>query len=226
MSTWYYVDRGRNRQGPVDGAVLAESVRQGQLDDTCLVWREGLAQWSPLGQFREELGLGAAANPPPEPAPAPPAVAPDTGPEKKRSGCAIAAIVLVGGGLFLIVVLGILAAIALPAYQDYVVRAKVAAAHIEARAARVAVEEFVLNTDRCPRDADELQLPPVTTPGVALREVGEAHTGMCMIEVEMAGDFAGGRLSGQRLRHSRDSAGDWYCTSDSIDVKYLPADCR
>lgn len=224
MSTWYYVDRGQNRQGPVDGTALAEALRQGQLDDTSLVWREGLAQWSPLGQFREELGLGAAANPPP--APAPPTVAPAAAPEKKRSGCVIAAIVLVGGGLFLIVVLGILAAIALPAYQDYIIRSKVVAAHIEARGARVAVEEFVLNTDRCPRDADELQLPPVSTPGVAMREIGEAHTGMCIIEVEMAGDFAGGRLAGQRLRHSRDSAGDWYCTSDSIDSKYLPADCR
>ncbi|WP_158637048.1 DUF4339 domain-containing protein [Arenimonas daejeonensis] len=59
------MDRGQNRQGPVDGTALAEALRQGQLDDTSLVWREGLAQWSPLGQFREELGLGAAANPPP-----------------------------------------------------------------------------------------------------------------------------------------------------------------
>lgn len=222
MSTWYFVDRGQNRQGPVDAAALAESVRQGQLDDTTLVWREGLAQWSPLGQFREELGLGAAANPPPAPA-AP--VAPSDASGKKGGGCAIAAIVIVGGGIFLIAVLGILAAIALPAYQDYIVRSKVAAANIEARLVQVAVDDFVANTDRCPRDAGELQLPPVATPGIASLEVGEAHTGMCMIEVEMAGDFGGGRLAGQRLRHSRDSAGDWYCTSDSIDSKYLPADC-
>ena len=224
MSTWYFVDRTQNRQGPVDAAALAEAVRQGQVDDTSLVWRDGLAQWSPLGQFRDELGLGAAVNPPP--APAAPALAPEDPAAKKRSGCAIAAIVIVGGGLFLIVVLAILAAIALPAYQDYVVRSKVAAAQIQARGVQVAVDEFVLNTDRCPRDAAELQLPPVSTPGVAALEVGEAHTGMCMIEVELSGDFAGGRLAGQRLRLSRDSAGDWYCTSDSIDNRYLPADCR
>ena len=224
MSTWYFVDRGQSRQGPVDAAVLAEAIRQGQLDDTSLVWREGLAQWSPLGQFRDELGLGPAANPPP--APTAPAPAVDAAAGKKRSGCAIAAIVIIGGGLFLIVVLGILAAIALPAYQDYVIRSKVATAQIQARAARVAVDEFVLNTDRCPRDAAELQLPPGSAPGVAALEVGEAHTGMCMIEIELAGDFAGGRLAGQRLRLSRDSAGDWYCTSESIDARYLPADCR
>lgn len=224
MSSWYYVDRGQNRQGPVDAATLADAVRQGRIDDTTLVWRDGLAQWSPLGQFRDELGLGAAVSPPP--APPAPVQAPDDSAGKKRSGCAIAAIVIVGGGLFLIVILAILAAIALPAYQDYVVRSKVAMAQTEARMARIAVDEFVLNTDRCPRDAAELQLPPVSTPGVAALEVGEAHTGMCMIEVELSGDFAGGRLAGQRLRHSRDSAGDWYCTSDSIDARYLPADCR
>lgn len=221
MSTWYFVDRGNNRQGPVDAEGLAEAHRLGQLDFNSLVWREGMAEWAPLGQFQAELNLRPpGAVPPGMPAPAAEA------PAAKKGGCGVVALIAVGVGIFLVVVLAILAAIALPAYQDYVVRSKVTAAHYEARAARVAVEEFVQNTDRCPRDAEELQLPAPTTPGVAALEVGEAHTGMCMIEVEMAGDFAGGRLAGQRLRHSRDSAGDWYCTSETIDYKYLPTDCR
>jgi type IV pilus assembly protein PilA len=221
MSTWYFVDRGNNRQGPVDADGLAEAHRQGRLDYNSLVWREGMAEWAPLGQFQSELNLRPPGAVPPGMA-APPAETPAA----KKGGCGVVAIVAVGAGIFLIFVIGILAAIALPAYQDYVVRSKVTAAHIEARMARSAVDEFVVNTDRCPRDADELQLAPVTTPGVAALEVGEAHTGMCIIEVEMAGDFAGGRLLGQRLRHSRDSAGDWYCTSDTIDFKHLPTDCR
>jgi type IV pilus assembly protein PilA len=222
MSTWYFVDRGQNRQGPVDADALVEALRQGQVDFNSLVWREGLAQWAPLGQFIAELNLPVPNLP--TGTPASPATAVPT--EKKAGGCGVVAIVAVCVGLVLIVVLGILAAIALPAYQDYIVRSKVTAAHYEALATRFAVDEFVLNTDRCPRDAAELQLAPVTTPGVAALEVGEANTGMCTIEVEMAADFGGGRLMGQRLRHSRDSAGDWYCTSDSIPDKYMPADCR
>lgn len=219
MSTWYFVDRGQNRQGPVDADTLVEALRQGRVDFNSLVWREGLAQWVPLGQFIAELNL-------PVPNLAPGAAVSTPGPAEKKTGCGVIAIVAVGVGVVLIAVLGILAAIALPAYQDYIVRSKVTAAHFEAQAARFAVDEFVLNTDRCPRDAAELQLAPASTPGVASLEIGEANTGMCTIEVEMAGDFGGGRLAGERLRHSRDSAGDWYCTSDSIPDKYLPVDCQ
>lgn len=220
MSRWYFVDRGQNRQGPVDAEVLVEAHRQGKLDYNSLVWREGMAEWAPLGQFQVELGLRPPGASSPG-MPVPPAASP-----AKKGGCGVVAIVAVCVGVVLIAVLGILAAIALPAYQDYVVRSKVTAAHFEAQAARFSVDEFVLNTDRCPRDAAELQLAPVSTPGVAALEIGEANTGMCIIQVELAGDFGGGRLAGQRLRHSRDSAGDWYCTSDSIPDKYLPVDCR
>jgi type IV pilus assembly protein PilA len=218
MSAWYYVDRGHNRQGPVDDAGLTDAIRQGQLDDASLVWRDGMAQWSPLGQFRAELGLGAA------PAMAPPA--PPPAPAKSRSGCAVAAIVIIGGGIFLIAILGILAAIALPAYQDYVVRAKVAAVLLEGEAAKEQVSTFIANTDRCPRDAAELQLGPPSSPGLAALEVVPLGGGVCVIELTLgavpgAEDLAEGRIF---LRREQD--GTWSCSSDLARQNRLPATCR
>lgn len=223
MSTWYFVDRGQNRQGPVDGAVLVEAVRQGQLDESTLVWREGLAQWSPLGQFRDELGL---TSPSPLPAPAAyagPVAAP--APEKSRKGCLIAAIVVIGG-FFLIMVLAIVAAIALPAYQDYTVRAKVALVMAEAEAAKEQVSTFVANTDRCPRDAAELQLAPPSTPGLAALDVVPLGGGVCVIELTLdalpgAPDLADGRIY---LRREED--GSWSCSSDLTRQNRLPPTCR
>ncbi len=272
-SVWYYVDRSRQRQGPVTAAAVAEAWRTGDADDTSLVWREGLAEWLPLAHFREELGLaGESASPgtaspapvhaaPAQAATATTAYSPPTAlpapPRKSGSGCLIAAIV---GGLVLLFFLAILAAIALPAYQDYVERAKelaedtagdaasadsdaggttdsgtpeagstdsavVAMALAEARQHQGLVDDFVANTDRCPRDPGEVAVPPVVTPGVAAITVGEARTGMCTIEVEFSGDGSQS-LSGERLVLSRDIAGDWYCTSDMASRDTLPPECR
>ena len=57
MSAWHYADRNRNRQGPVETAALARLFREGRLQLDSLVWREGLANWRPLGDFASELGL-------------------------------------------------------------------------------------------------------------------------------------------------------------------------
>ena len=94
----------------------------------------------------------------------------------------------------------------------------------EARAHQVAVDAFVANTDRCPRDASEIGLPAPSTPGVAVVRVGEALSRMCTIEIELGGAGAGD-LAGETIVLSRDSGGDWYCTSDLAGRASLPADC-
>lgn len=101
----------------------------------------------------------------------------------------------------------------------------IAAALAEARLHQGLVDEFVSNTDRCPRDSSEVAIPPATSAGVVAITVGEASTGMCTIEVELGGSGLES-LSGERLTLSRDIAGDWYCTSGIADRDSLPEDCR
>jgi uncharacterized RDD family membrane protein YckC/type II secretory pathway pseudopilin PulG len=73
-------------------------------------------------------------------------------PERQQrglGGCGIA--ILVGGLLLgLVFFVGILAAVSLPAYQDYTQRAKVAEVVAQGRSMTLAIDEFVLATDRCP----------------------------------------------------------------------------
>ncbi len=57
MSVWYYADRNRNRQGPVESTALARLFRESRLQLDSLVWRDGLANWQPMGDFAAELGL-------------------------------------------------------------------------------------------------------------------------------------------------------------------------
>jgi uncharacterized RDD family membrane protein YckC len=48
---WYYVNAGQ-QAGPVSDEQLDELRRAGNVTDATLVWREGMAEWQPLGQVR------------------------------------------------------------------------------------------------------------------------------------------------------------------------------
>jgi type IV pilus assembly protein PilA len=226
---WYYVDRAQQRQGPVTAEAVAAAFRAGDADDASLVWREGLPEWQPLARFREELGLAgeaprAVAPPaPPAPRPAPLPAPAAAAPARSGKGCLVIGLVL--GGLVLLGVIGILAAVAVPQYRTYLARTNVALAIDEARRQQGLVDDFVVNTDRCPRDGAEIGLPDPASPWAAALTVGEVHHGMCTIELELGGASDAGDLAGARIVLARDSAGDWYCTSDIDEPGVLPADC-
>lgn len=65
MDHWYYADRKGQRQGPLPANALADLFHAGDVDAVTLVWREGMSEWQPLGEFIDELGLPGTALPPP-----------------------------------------------------------------------------------------------------------------------------------------------------------------
>jgi hypothetical protein len=54
---WYFA-KNNQQQGPVPLATVADMLRSGQLAATDLVWKPGMANWTPAGQV-PELGGGA-----------------------------------------------------------------------------------------------------------------------------------------------------------------------
>ena len=138
MSGWYYADRNRQQHGPVSSEELVTHYRYGRVALDSLVWREGLPEWLPLREFSAELGLHAApadgdGTPPPVP---PPTAHVAASPAQERllrapaqpvakkgmSGGRIALIVAAALVLPCVGIGGILAAIAIPAYNDYTLR--------------------------------------------------------------------------------------------------------
>jgi uncharacterized RDD family membrane protein YckC len=51
-SQWYYAQNGQ-QLGPVGERQLAQLFNEGQLDGSALVWRQGLAEWTPAQQVQE-----------------------------------------------------------------------------------------------------------------------------------------------------------------------------
>jgi type IV pilus assembly protein PilA len=219
-AVWFYVDRAQQRHGPVATAAVAEAYAGGVIDDNSLVWREGLGAWTALAGHRAELGI---AGPPSSPVMPQPAYPEPPRTSSKKLGCLIVGIVLLVGG---VPILAILAAIAIPAYQDYVARAHSASALADIRAHVPVVESFHANAGRCPRDAAEVEVTTeVTTPDgrTTTITVGEDYAGRCQI----TGRIDGGNMmvNGTQLRLTREENGQWMCTGDVSLPKYLPSGC-
>jgi type IV pilus assembly protein PilA len=137
------------------------------------------------------------------------------------SGCLIALIV---AAALAVPMLGILAAIAVPAYNDYLLRTKIARdVDVPAMAMRPAVEAAQARLGRCPGEVDELGAATSTAAEV---RIGELASGQCAFEITLRGIDA--RVDGKTVLHVAPDAedGDWDCTGGSLDARFRPAACR
>ncbi len=121
----------------------------------------------------------------------------------------------------LIAAIGILAAIAIPAYQDYTVRARTANALVLAGSAKLAVAEFVAREQRWPDGLQETSYQPVVDPN--LRAVSFDPQRGLVLQI-----YAGPNAEGEVILvpESGDGGIRWTCQPASIDPRYLPASCR
>lgn len=119
-----------------------------------------------------------------------------------------------------VVPVAILAAIALPAYNDYLIRAKVSAAMVDAGAAKVAVAQAVIGENTC-----QAQFPESGNSLVAsIRVSGDAPN--CAVTLMFAADdTTPGAIRGQAVEWQYSESGEWICSS-AITSKYLPTSCR
>lgn len=62
---WFYA-RGGQQIGPVSFDTLRQMNASGQVSANDLVWREGMANWQPLGTVPEFAGVASAASPFPQ----------------------------------------------------------------------------------------------------------------------------------------------------------------
>ncbi len=139
--------------------------------------------------------------------------------------------------MIVIAIVGILAAVALPAYQDYTVRAKVSEVIMAAAPAKLAVSETLQTTGSLPPATFSVTVPATTyvaSVAYGLLAADPAATpatvAKATITVTAQGDA---RLTGKALllTGTPDTNGQivWECrgaATNGIDAKYLPANCK
>jgi len=148
---------------------------------------------------------------------------------RQPGGSAVVVIVVFVAAFLLVAVMGILAAIAIPAYQDYTIRAKVAGVMSAMSSAKAPVVEHMMNKGSWPTAWE--QLGPDADP---MRQVEEQTRNVVeSIRLEAGGAIVAGvkvnRVQGElRLTPKRtsESTFEWTCTSSAGIRKYVAASCR
>lgn len=129
-----------------------------------------------------------------------------------------------------IAMLGMMLAIAIPAYHDYAIRARVSEALMTLTAAKILVSEHRIKTGEFPDDSDEIGLQvPDDLPHYA--ELYLSADGVLIVDFDPAlmELFGHGPLQAVLVPELRDGAVHWECfsgeTAETLMV-YLPSSCR
>jgi type IV pilus assembly protein PilA len=133
--------------------------------------------------------------------------------------------------MIVVAIIGILAAIAIPAYQDYVIRSQVSEGLTMASASKAAVAEFYANAGGFPGDNETAGIgEEATIQGKYVNGILISGNGVITVTF---GNDANGKIQGGQLvltpGESLNGDVTWSCASaDStkLPTKYLPSVCR
>ncbi len=129
--------------------------------------------------------------------------------------------------MIVVAIIAILAAIAIPAYQDYVIRAQVTEGVSLSTGAKAAIWDYVSNTGEFPPSNASAGLADKNS--INGRYVSQVDVSGGQIIVQFSGTHANQAISTQNLvlspiTHAGSIA--WSCTPSTIDHRYLPTVCR
>ena len=130
--------------------------------------------------------------------------------------------------MIVVAIIGILAAVALPAYQDYTARSQVTVSLAEITGAKVNVDDSLSAaipaaavTATAAADIQPFGFTAATSQRCSAYEVKLLTDSTASIKCTMKG---GNDVGGKYIQWARTAAGAWTCTSDTA-AKYLPKGC-
>ncbi|HGH0087122.1 TPA: pilin [Neisseria meningitidis] len=145
--------------------------------------------------------------------------------------------------MIVIAIVGILAAVALPAYQDYTARAQVSEAILLAEGQKSAVTEYYLNHGKWPGDNSSAGV--ATSSDIKGKYVEKVEVKNGVITATMLSSGVNKEIQGKKLSlwaKRQDGSVKWFCgqpvtrdkakddvtadTADNINTKHLPSTCR
>jgi len=133
--------------------------------------------------------------------------------------------------MIVVAIIGILASVALPAYQDYITRAQVAEAVSLGGGLKAPLAEYGANVGAWPTALVAPTVTPATT------EINATLTGeYSTVSNTVAGTYPAGTVTVTMSQgkangttvifETTDGGSTWDCTGGTVDMKYRPVACR
>lgn len=131
--------------------------------------------------------------------------------------------------MIVVAIIGILAAIAIPAYQDYTIRTKISEVMVVASAAKNSASEYYISTNILPADANKA--------GINTNGPGQSNY-LSAIAVDTVGGTLnlyytltglGTDVNADTLIFNGTGSSNgvkWVCTGGTLDQKFRAANCR
>ena len=129
--------------------------------------------------------------------------------------------------MIVVAIIGILAAIAIPAYQDYTIRAQVSEGLSLSGGAKAAVTEYYQDRGTLPGTNAVAGLPAANT--ITGNYVGSVTVGANGVVTVAYANDAHSQINGDSITMTPNTtAGSvtWVCASTTIEDNHLPAACR
>lgn len=125
--------------------------------------------------------------------------------------------------MVVVAILGVLAALALPMFQDYLARAQVTAGLADIGGGIVSYEELIQSGTRFSPQPSDVGLPSSTARCARVTlggTTGDARDQS--IACELRGSP---KISGKTVTLTRTASGRWSCSIPGLDARYLPPEC-
>ena len=132
--------------------------------------------------------------------------------------------------MIVVAIIGILAAVAIPAYKDYTVRARISEVIGLAAKDKTTVSEFWNSMGRMPNSVTEAGINTAAGQSQYLTSIGGTTANPAYtLTYTVDATALGATLTGNDIIFVGSGSDDgvrWSCTSSDLDDKYLPANCR
>ncbi|ART64291.1 pilin [Kushneria marisflavi] len=130
--------------------------------------------------------------------------------------------------MIVVAIIGVLAAIAVPRYQDYVARSETGSALATLKSSQVSIEESVLRgqtLSMTPNDAGFIGITPadVKMGTLSIPAKNDSNNGVASVQIAF-GTGASSSLTGKNIALNRTKDGAWSCTA-TVDAQYMPKAC-